>query len=152
LKFFQLFRSGKPKHAVAYHVNGRIVIATIQKTTAGLGLENDPQVATAPFDAGEIARLLRRALEASTRVLRHPAQDEWKGMFQPMAKASGVRSWKTFAEQAKGVAIEEVDGSIRITPYLSLGSKEGFKEVLDERVKVPDLNAATSGLLRHFQV
>ncbi|HWI88306.1 MAG TPA: hypothetical protein VNS11_03570 [Sphingomicrobium sp.] len=152
MKLLRLFRSRRPKRTVAYHVNGRIVIATIQKTTAGLGLENDPQIVIAPFEAVEVARTLRRALEASTRVIEHPAQNEWKGTFQPMAKAAGVRSWKAFVEKAKGVAIDEIDGSVRITPYLSLGSKEGFKEALDERVTTPDLKAATNRLLQHFRV
>ena len=152
MKLLQLFRGKKAKQAVVYHINDRLVIATVQKTTAGVGLENDPRVVKAPFDADEIAREVRRALDTSARVLKHPEQDEWKGMFQPMTKAAGVRSWKAFAEKAKGVAIDETDGAIRITPYLSLGSKEGFKEAPDERVAVRDLDAATTTLLQRFQI
>jgi hypothetical protein len=69
-----------------------------------------------------------------------------------MAKAAGVRSWKAFAESAKGAAVDEVDGSVRITPYCALGAKEGFKEVLDQRVEVADFRQATAKLLDHFQI
>ena len=72
-------------------------------------------------------------------------------MFQPRANAANVRSWKSFAEKAKGIAIDEVDGTVRMTPYVSLGSKDGFKELIDERTEVSDLNGAVAQLLRQFQ-
>jgi hypothetical protein len=151
VKLFRLFKSSKEKNAVIYAVNGRIVVATVQKTTAGVGLENDPQPIDPPFAPEDIALKLGKALESSAHVVPHPAQSEWKGSFEPMARAAGVRSWKAFAASAELVSVREAGGSYSITPWKNLGARDGFEPIPDQQLTLSgDLKSVAENILERL--
>lgn len=130
------------KSAVAYCANGTVVIAPVVRTTAGLGLEVDPQRLGATPSQADVAAALSQTLSQSQRVIAHPTQQEWKGFFQPFLSAAGVRSLKAFMATARSVGVEERDGTFVITPCRNLGAKEGFEPISSQAVAVPDIETA----------
>ena len=135
--------------AVAYLAKGNLVIAPVVRTPTGLGLEIDPTNLGTVRDQGSIAAALAYALADSDRVVPHPAQNEWKGFFQPFLAAVGVRSHKAFMEDAQRVSIRIAEDQLKLTSQRNLGSKDGFEAISDAAIFVPlhDFNAAAAALL-----
>lgn len=139
------------KSAVAYRANGKIVIAPIVRTTSGLSLEIDPIGLGSDPDLGAIVDALAQALIQSDRVVRHPAQHEWKGSFDPFLKAAGVRSLKAFMAAARSVSLEESDWAFVLTPYRNLDPKEGFEPLPNEAATLPDLERAALAVVNKLE-
>lgn len=138
------------KSAVAYRTNGTLVLAPVVRTTTGLGLEVDPKCLGATPDEAIVAQALAQALTQSDRIVPHPAQQEWKGFFQPFLEASGVRSHKAFMANAQRVSIRLIDDRLKLTPQRNLGSKEGFEPIPDQAVLLSenDWSGAAATLVR----
>ncbi|QAY78981.1 hypothetical protein [Sphingosinicella sp. BN140058] len=136
--------------AVAYLANGKLIIAPVVRTTDGLGLEVEPSTLGGSPDEDSIAEALSGALTRSGRVVPHPAQSEWKGVFQPFLKAASVRSYKAFMKDARTISIRATENALELTPYRNLGSKEGFQPMPEEVVLLhrDDLKGAAQALLR----
>ncbi len=130
-----------------YRVNGTLVVAPMVRTTSGLGLEIDPRTLGAAPNRETVEAALGSALAQSGRIVPHPAQDEWKGYFDPFLKAAGVRSFKSFMATAQSLHIDEMDGAWAVTPNRNLGAKEGFEPIDAERKTVADLSAAAKAVL-----
>lgn len=138
------------RSVVAYSVNENVLIAPVVRTTMGVGLEIEPaNIGPAP-DEESIARALSHALAQSGRIVPHPAQQDWKGSFQPFLDAAGVRSRKAFRTTAKQVSIEAVADQLKLTPTRNLGGRDGFEELPDQAVllRADDLKAAAAELLQ----
>jgi hypothetical protein len=141
------------KSAVAYRTNGTVVIGSAVRTTMGVALEVEPAVLGASPTEESTARALSHALAQSDRVVPHPAQQQWKGLFQPFLEATGVQNLKAFMAGAQQVSIDASAGQLRLTPMRNLGSKEGFEELLDQAVLLPsdDWSSAAATLLRMLE-
>jgi hypothetical protein len=142
------------RSAVAYLVNQRLIVAPVVRTTSGLGLEIEPSQVNNPPDEGVLARALDDALAGSDRIVPHPTQDEWKGIFEPFQTVAGVRSLKSFMKDAKRVDIEQADGYLRLTPNRNLGVRDGFEPLSEGAVRLPanDLPHAAMALLRLLDI
>lgn len=102
----------------------------------------DPRVVPdpgGPLDrGGPIARLdadylderlgaaARAAIEGSRQGVPHPAT--WKGLFDPVLRLAGVKSWATFVKGARLVRLEQEVGEVRLMPTRNVGPKEGFED------------------------
>lgn len=119
----------------------------------GVGLEVEPAVLGAAPNEESTARALSHALAQSDRVVPHPAQQEWKGFFQPFLEATGVRSQKAFMAGAQQVSIEAIADHLKLTPMRNLGSNGGFEELVNQAVLLPanDWNGAAATLLRMLE-
>ena len=138
------------RSAVAYRANGRLIIAPIVQTTIGLGVEVDPHCLPAPVDHDALANALAGALARSDRVVPHPLQGEWKGLFQPFLRAAGVRSYRAFMADAQRVGIALDGQQLTLEPQRNLGPREGFVPVPEnaEWVDQDDLHQAAVILQR----
>ena len=108
-----------------------------------------------PVDASgdRIRAQLSDSLRDSERVLPHPAQSEWKGLFDPFLKAAGVRSFRSFMQAASMLMVEQNDTGMAITPMRNAGPRGGFQEILEERMMLPnDEQAAAEAVLRILRV
>lgn len=134
--------------AVVYFVNSKIIVASLVRTTAGVGLEVDPVLSSPQAD--ELIPSVLRALEKSAIVVEHPAQNEWNGFFKPFLNAASVRSYKAFMADAKQVSIELIGDQLKIVPERNRGATEGFEPVPDDAILIPVANAneAASALVR----
>ena len=137
------------RSAAVYRVNGKLIVAPIIRTTTGLGLEVDPEVIDLEFGPNALADSIKKALLASDRVVPHPAQDRWKGFFEPFQNAAGVRSYKAFMKDAECVSVRTTNDGLKLTPQRNLGSKAGFEPVSDKVVmlEAEDYGAAATTVL-----
>lgn len=138
--------------AVAFLVNGRLIVAPVVRTTTGLGLQVEPIDLGRSPDEADIVDALDLALERSARVVPHPAQSEWKGFFSPFLKAARVRSYKAFMRDARLVEIEAIGNGLKLTAQRNLDSKIGFEPLPDETALLPreDLKGVAAALPRLF--
>ena len=113
--------------AIAYWANKKLVIASLVQTEHGVGLEIDPIKIDHPLEIYQIEDALREAFSGSGRIVRHPRQDEWKGLFDPFLRAAGVRSLKNFMQGAVRLTIRADNERYEVSAYQNLESKEGFK-------------------------
>ncbi len=131
------------RSAVIYSVNDRLVVAASSRTTAGVGLQHSPSSAALDAEPHELSTLIESVLGHSEEILPHPKQSEWKGSFDPILKASGVRSQKAFMASARCVSIDQKDTAIIVTPHRNLGAREGFEELGAEARMASNLTNAT---------
>lgn len=128
------------RSAVAYLARGKLILAPVIRTSTGLGLEVDPVVVGDVTAIGDIARAIGEALASSTRVVPHPAQDQWRGFFEPFQIAVGVRSHKAFMKDARRISIRASGDHLKLTPQRNLGSKGGFEPIPEDAVVLPSLD------------
>lgn len=137
------------RSAVVYLVNGRLVIGSNRRTTAGFHLSVEPREMQAHATAEDVRNVLSSALDASLPVAATPT--DWKGQFDPFLAAAGVRSYKAFMSSARSVGVDEADGEFTVTPYLNLGAKDGFGPIPCDASKLPDVGAAARAVLEMLQ-
>lgn len=118
----------------------------------GVGLHVDPIVLPLDSSVDDLEVQLAASLRESDRILAHPAQSEWKGSFDPFLKAAGVRSFRSFMQNARMLMVDQNEDGVTITPTRNLGARGGFEELLSERVALPNNERAVAeavlGLLR----
>ncbi|HSG56081.1 MAG TPA: hypothetical protein VLA45_11560 [Paracoccaceae bacterium] len=138
------------RSAAVYSTNGKLIVAPVIKTTAGIGLEVDPTTIEDASNIAAIGNCLCDALSRSMRIIPHPAQDQWKGFFEPFQKAAGVRSYKAFMKEAIRIGIRESGTELELTPHRNRGSKEGFEEIPDAAIVLAasDYEGAANALIR----
>jgi len=126
------------RSAVVYAIGSKLIVASSSKTTMGVGLHVDPVVLSLDSSMGDVEVQLAESLRASDRILAHPAQSEWKGSFDPFLKAAGVRSFRSFMQNARMLMVDQDENGVTITPTRNLGAKGGFEELLNEQVALPN--------------
>lgn len=129
------------KRAVAYKRGSRVVICPESETTAGVWIVDSP-VVVGSTDMDDLGRQLIEALGASRRQVPHPTV--WSGLFDPVLRAAGVRSYATFMKSALGVGVSLSEADVQLTPFRNLGSKEGFDHIA---AKTAALSNYTDGQL-----
>lgn len=134
------------KLATVYERKGRLIVQPSSKTTAGIWILQEPVLSTsADADAGEVGALVRQALESSQADVPHPTR--WAGLVQPLLKAAGVRSYKTFVNGARGIDVYQEGETISFTPFRNLGHKEGFEPISEKELESKSPGAAEIGRL-----
>lgn len=148
-KLLNLFRREPPacelsgsdeQHAGCYFVNGRLLIHAISRTTAGVGLAENPVIVD-ESDNQQIGSAIMQALSSS----RHDVPHTKTSVFQPFLKAAGVRSYKAFMKDATLVDIEKRGSLFIIQRWNNEGPKEGFKPSPEEPTKLTEPTIALLG-------
>jgi hypothetical protein len=118
--------------ASAYLFAGKVVVVPLSQTTAGVWISGEPVGSFAPEDALSMGQAVLAALRASKSRIPHPR--DWTGHFDPVLKAAGARSRKSFMASARHVAIEMEDGRVALQPSRNLGDRGGFEGCGDARL------------------
>lgn len=108
-----------------YQRKGQLVLCPSNLTTEELWITGGParrlDVDSAIHEKGAV---VRQSLSDSRNGVPHPTQSG--GMFDPVLKLAGVRSWKTFVNGTRLVAVTEEEGQITVVPTRNGGAREGF--------------------------
>jgi hypothetical protein len=74
------------------------------------------------------------ALCGSQGNVSHPIR--WNGILDPLLKAAGVRSWKSFVANASCVEIEQEGDEVVLVPMRNLGLDGGYEALNEKQVTV----------------
>jgi hypothetical protein len=104
------------KNAAAFLRRGKVFVQAYLPTTSGVLIGSGLVyiALTAEEDAAHEA--LRAALSLPYQILRHPQQNEWKSLQQPMLQAVGAKSWKLLAKGALFVDVSLSEDTVKFTP------------------------------------
>lgn len=116
------------KCATAYLIERKILVHPSSKTVDGVWILSEPVTCLDDSAPNEVlGRALADALQRSVTGVAHPTQ--WKGLFEPVLRLAGIKTWSSFARQARSVEIE-MDGSrIMFVPTKNLGADEGVEPI-----------------------
>lgn len=115
------------KRVVAYQRKAQVIIFAQSQTTAGVWIMDGAAYAADIGDVGQIGILIDQALEVSKVDVPHPTS--WKGLFDPVLKLAGAKSWSTFVKSAKCVEVELDEDGIWLIPTRNLGADGGFDRI-----------------------
>lgn len=122
------------KCAAAHLRRGKILIQAFSQTTAGVWIGYGPvYVASGDDEPCAIGVKILAALDNSLVGVRHPLQNEWKGIQAPILEAAGVKSWATFEKGSIGVGVDDHGDFIVITPTAS--DVDGGKALPDKVIR-----------------
>jgi hypothetical protein len=107
----------------------KIILQPVSKTTVGLWKGDGPVVAIEEADVSKLGESVLKALAGSREDIPHPTS--WKGSFDLVLKAAGVKSWKAFVKSAKRVEIKFSTNRVSFVPTKNCGPRDGFQS-LDE--------------------
>lgn len=115
------------KRVVAYQRKTQVIVFAQSQTTAGVWIMDGAAYAADISDVGQIGALIDQALEVSKIDVPHPTS--WKGLFDPVLKLAGVKSWSTFVKSARCVEVELDEDGIWLVPTRNLGAEGGFDRI-----------------------
>ena len=117
------------KSASIYLKDGVIRIIPHAKTTEGLTKNVGPVFFLQETDPSTvIGQKTLEALALFGKVIPHPKnQEEWKASESEWCQAMKIKSWRTFAKNAKVLGIEMDGDSISIIPTRNMLPKRGFE-------------------------
>jgi hypothetical protein len=119
------------KRATVYERRGELFFHSLSKTTAGVWILTSPYLKARSDDDEGIASNTLAVLDASVEGIAHPTK--WTGLFDPILKMAGVKSWNTFAKSARCIEAEEHGETISVVPTRNLGVDEGFEPIASGR-------------------
>lgn len=115
------------KRVIVYQRKTQVFIFAQSQTTAGVWIMEGAADAVDIGDPGQIGAVVSQALEVSKTNVPHPTS--WKGLFDPVLKLAGVKSWSTFVKSARCVEIELDADGIWLLPTRNLGADGGFDQI-----------------------
>ena len=115
------------KRVIAYQRKAQVIVFAQSQTTAGVWIMDGAAYAAEIGDVSQIGILIDQALEVSKVDVPHPTS--WKGLFDPVLKLAGVKSWSTFVKSAKCVEVELDEDGIWLIPTRNLGADGGFDRI-----------------------
>ena len=123
------------RRATAYRRNGRILLDTLSRTTAGVWIGCGPvMVINTGEDTALLGRAVLEALNHSEENVPHPQRESWARILYPLLNAAGVTTWNTFAKSALCVGIGFSTNMVSFVPKKNLGPKNGF-DALQEKTR-----------------
>ena len=129
----------RKRMAGVYQHPTELVLHAQRRARAGFCIASPPVFRLpATSTAEEVGNGVRRALDAYQDDLPDPGS--WKDVRDQFLRATGYKSWKALETKAKSCWIEDVDGSISLTPLRNGGSRgdnAGFQPFGKESVLVP---------------
>src|ERR1019366_4670553 len=107
------------KRAIAYQRRGQLFLHASSKTKAGVWILSPPVLTCSMEDTSRLAGCVAETLSGSNEGVPHPSS--WKGLFDPVLRLAGVKSWKIFVNSAKCVEIELDAERVSFIPTKNLG-------------------------------
>lgn len=139
------------KKATSYLRGQRVFTHASSKTTAGVWILELPVLVADAGDVETLGQQVAQALHASKEGDPHPVS--WKGIFDPVLKLAGVKTWGTFVKTTRCVEVEGLPDHVSFISTDNLGSDGGFNATIRSDVSVPlsDAEALGRGLLAAFE-
>jgi hypothetical protein len=139
------------RKATAYLRKNRIVICPVSETTDGVGIVSMPIFDIDVNDLSGLGQATLAAVENSKKQVPHPTLNEWNELFDPVLKATGVKSWNTFSRSAKNVMISFETNRVVFVPTKNLGPRDGFSPLFEkERSSAPTVAEVGAALKASF--
>ncbi len=114
------------KQATVYLRKSQYLIHAMSQTTAGVWILSEPCTALASTQSDrELGTAVGAALDASRTGVPHPT--EWKGVFDPMLRLAGVKTWNAFATGAASADVEHDGVRIAVVPATIERPRDGFR-------------------------
>jgi hypothetical protein len=137
------------KRATAYKRGDRILLHASSKTIDGVWVLTAPVLTEDRNNSVRLGKAVLDALDGSKEGIDHPTS--WTGVFDPVLRLAGVKSWNAFTRSAKCVEIEFGTNQVTFVPTKNLGPKDGFEPLSTEvRTSPPECNAVGMALLSAF--
>ncbi len=137
------------QRATVYSRSGSVLMHASSRTTDGVWILSEPCLRLDDDSSNEeLGEAVRRVLAGSSSPVRHPTQ--WKGLFEPMLRVAGVKSWKAFSKNTLCVQVELDGDRLELIPTNNLGVDEGFEpnEVKKKSATMPCGAEALGALVR----
>src|SRR5438445_2691312 len=128
------------KSVTAYKRSDGIYLHAHSQTTVGLRISTEPFLKVGMEEQLAVrGEAIISVLNASMlKIVPHPKQEEWDGVFAPMLRLAGVRSLRAFEKGARCCSLDVEEGQLTITPHRQIKPSRGYKETLyTEPVKLP---------------
>jgi hypothetical protein len=138
------------KNAIAYQRGETIIFHASSKTTAGVLILTEPVLSCALSNSLGLTQCVVKTLAGSSDGIPHPKV--WKGLFDPVLRFAGVKSWGTFVKSTKAVRIEQSGDVVSFIPTENLGSKEGFMPMKQRTLVVQASSDLGETLLQAFAI
>lgn len=115
----------------------------------GVWIGDGPVVVIDGDNLGEFGEAVLKLLGESHEGIPHPTS--WKGSFDKMLKAAGVKSWRIFVKSAKCVEIEFSTNRVGFLPTKNGGAKDGYGHLSGKAIDcAPTQNELLKSLLAAF--
>jgi hypothetical protein len=123
------------RHVNVYLRKGAILMHASSRTTDGVWILTGVCVKL-PADTGDatVGAAVRARLAESQNGVPHPKI--WKGLFDPVLEAAGVKSWGVFVRGASSVSIHETSEGLSVQPMRNQGT-DGFRVMKEAVFGVP---------------
>jgi hypothetical protein len=113
----------------------------------------DPCISAGPLEVlahdahpEQLGDAIARALARTTHDHPYPAnQAEWQAVTAPLLAAAGVKTWRTFANSASNLRVDEVDGALQVQPCAR--TKDSFSPVPERLRNLESPTAQALGAL-----
>lgn len=121
--------------AQIYLRDGRLFIFASSCSTSGFLFASG---ALQTLDANKDSKLIGHAVLAALAESHSdmPAPKDPKSITKPLLKASGVKSWTSFAKGAKYISVSCDDDGWHFTPTQNLGVKDGFEDLEQKEIHI----------------
>ena len=127
----------RTRKATLYRRNRRVLVNRVDMTTDGIPFSTDEiHSFEAPFAEAELGRALRMVIAGARSGLPPLQREDWERLLQPLLRAAGVSSWRTFVRGCRDVSVFEDDGVIRFVPSVNLGPTEGFEGIAERETVI----------------
>jgi hypothetical protein len=127
----------RARKATVNQRRGRIIVERVDTTVDGIPVGTDD---IAVFDESIAARELGQAVMGAVGRARASIpriqRDEWAPRLQPLLRAAGVRSWRSFVDGCRDVSVFEVAEGLELMPSINHGAREGFEGLPEEAITV----------------
>jgi hypothetical protein len=125
------------KAATAYQKSDGIYLHSSSQTTAGVWVANSPFLKVGVDDSQSAkGHAVVAVVNASSKGIPHPKQEEWSGVFAPMLELAAVKSLKAFEKDAVCCGLEVEEERLSIIPHRKLGRNQGYEPIADKTVKL----------------
>lgn len=118
------------KKATAYQREGKVILHSLSKTTAGVWILSGPVLTQTSIDVSSLGQDVVTMLNGSFEKVAHPTS--WKGLFDPVLQKVGVKTLNAFMKKCKCVEIESDAGVVSFLPTKNLGSSGGFEPLCEK--------------------
>lgn len=138
--------------SAAYLFKEKIFLHSESQTIHGLWILSEPIIKVEKDDLEALGQSIQSVITGSKPGVAHPTS--WKGVFDPMLKVAGVKTYSAFAKGAKCVDLEYDGTTLKMIPTINLGSKDGFEQLNDKMQPVPfnDKTELAHTLIRSFDL
>ena len=118
---------------MSYQINQKVYLDSSSRTTAGVWISNGSPIVCDQNVTEDLGRQILHAAAESFEGVAHPKK--WQGIFEPMLRIAGFKSYRAFTQAARAVEIE-FDDAWTFTPLANLGPGKGFEPGMSKAIRL----------------